>query len=174
MADEMNDFSVEIEPDIRIGRVSEQTIEVAPDRAIPPPPLKNPVPSNLTEEQGKRDEQMTALFSQFVEAHKDKQIFSKESKTKIRSCCIVWVFMLILACIGLSFYIIMYTDRLVGDVVALIGAIIPLVMAVIGTLNIVIKHVFPENEEQYITDLVKTLSENDLKNKQVNLSNMNK
>ena len=44
-----------------------------------------------------------------------------------------------------------------------------MIAAVIGTLNIVTKYVFPENEEKNITDIVKLIHKNDLKNKQENM-----
>jgi hypothetical protein len=166
------DPSDEVEP--RAGVAVEEipnessAIEVSPaNRTVPD--TKAPIDDNLTEQQRLRDEYTTNLYKQFVDAHKEKQLFVKKSKESIRSWCIAWVTLLILACICLSAFVLIGTERQATDVIALISSAVPLVAAVIGTLNIVTKHVFPENEEQYITDIVKAINENDLKNKQQNL-----
>ena len=73
-----------------------------------------------------------------------------------------WVTALIVTSIVLSCHILMKTNRKAEDVVALISAIVPILAAIVGTLNIVAKHVFPEDEEKHITEVVKTILENDL------------
>ena len=128
-----------------------------------------PMDDNLTYEQRNRDKVTTGLYRQFSEAHKEKQKFIKESKELIRSWCIGWVTALVAGCLILAGYIVFYSFRSPSDVVALIGALVPLVGAVIGMLNIVIKYVFPEDEEKYITEIVKIIYKNDLLNKQENI-----
>ena len=150
--------------------VTENTIEVVPENRFSPP-LEEPIKDNLTLEQRKRDEHTTTLYKQFVEAHNEKKSFAKGSKTAIRACCIVWVSVLVFSCIVLSAFILVGTNRSLTDIVALISAIIPLIVAIIGTLNIVTQYVFPEGEDRNITEIVKQIHENDLKNKQVNMSN---
>ena len=162
----------EVEP------VSEHTVESVPATQLtietPPanrnlPKLETPIYDNLTVQQRERDIYTTGLLKQYVEAHKKKQNFAKNAKRTIFVCCIIWVFLLVLTCIGLSVFVILGTKRQVSDIISLISAIIPLTIAIIGTLNIVTKYVFPEDEEKNITEIVKQIQENDLKNKQQNL-----
>jgi len=127
------------------------------------------LPDNLTEQQRKRDKSTTELYSQFISAHKTKHSFINKSKIVILIVCGVWVSCLIATCIGLSVYIVKNTERTVQDIVALIAAMAPILTAIIGTLNIVTKHVFPEDEEKHITEIVKTILSNDLQNKQENI-----
>jgi len=127
-------------------------------------------PDNLTKQQRLRDTQTTALYEQFVEAHKVKQEFTRNSKLHIRNACIAWVSVLILAFIFFATYVLVFTDRKIVDIVSLISAAIPLLVAIIGTLNIVTKHVFPEDEEKHISNIVKTILDNDLKNKLANIN----
>jgi len=150
--------------------VNDLTVEIAPENRDFPE-LEETVKDNLTAEQRKRDEDTTTLYRQFVEAHNAKQLFSRSSKKVIRACCIAWISVFIMACIGLSAYVIIGTERQSADVIALISVIIPLIVAIIGTLNIVTKYVFPENEERHITEIVKTILDNDLKNKIENVRN---
>ena len=127
------------------------------------------IPDNLTKQQRQRDSQTTILYRQFIEAHKDKQGFIKNSKNHIRNACIAWVSVLILALILFAVHVLVFTDRQIADIVSLISVAVPLLVAIIGTLNIVTKHVFPEDEEKHITDIVKTILDNDLKNKLANI-----
>ena len=128
------------------------------------------VPDNLTKQQRQRDKQTTTLYRQFIEAHKEKQDYVKNSKKHIRNACIAWVSVLILAFIFFATYVLVFTDRKIVDIVSLISAAIPLLVAIIGTLNIVTKHVFPEDEEKHISNIVKTILDNDLKNKLANIN----
>ncbi|MCL2045711.1 MAG: hypothetical protein FWG88_04940 [Oscillospiraceae bacterium] len=131
--------------------------------------LEIPVSDNLTVQQRSRDEETTTLYKQYVNAHKQKQVFSEKAKRTIHLYCILWVSAMLLVCFTLSFYVIIGTARNTSDIVALLSAIIPLVAALVGTLNIVTKYVFPEDEERNITEIVKQIHENDLRNKQENL-----
>jgi hypothetical protein len=44
---------------------------------------------------------------------------------------------------------------------------------IIGMLKIIVRYIFPENEEQYITKIVEDIQKNDLKNKRENIKNEN-
>jgi len=47
--------------------------------------------------------------------------------------------------------------------------IVPLVTAIIGILHVVVKYVFPEDEDKNITSIVEKIHDNDFKNKQENM-----
>ena len=165
---------------VKFGLVhNDDILDIREDTEEDVPPSKNsPYPptalkDNLTEQQRSRDRDTTALYKQFVEAHKEKQRFSKKAKKAICVSCVAWVSLLIIVCCVLSIYVITKTNRQSSDIVALISAVIPIVVAIVGTLNIVVRHVFPENEEKNITEIVKAIHENDFKNKQENLKRPN-
>jgi len=152
-----------------VHEVTENTVEVAPDGKPRQELRKEQVRDYLTDEQKKRDESTTELYEQFVESHKDKQTFSKESKQSILALCRWWISGIIAACIMLSFYILVCTDRQASDIVALISAIVPLLLALVGTLNIITQNVFPHDEDVHLTKLMTQIHENDLKNKIENM-----
>ena len=152
-----------------VDEITDSTVEVTPtDRSIPG--IEEAMPDYFTQQQRIRDEYNTDLFKQFVEAYREKRDFAKIAKNSISIWCIICVSLLILACIGLSGYTLIWTTRQVTDVIALLSAVIPLIIAIIGTLNIVTKYVFPENEEQHITDIVNSINKNDLDNKLANIN----
>ena len=148
--------------------ITERTVEISPEGRMSPE-TEVPINDNLTPQQRERDVDTTILYRQFVNAHKEKQEFARGSKKAIRIFCIFSVSALLVVCAFLSVFFMLGTDRQVSDVVALISAIVPLLIAIIGTLNIVTKHVFPEDEERYITEIVKIIHANDLRNKQENI-----
>ncbi len=57
------------------------------------------------------------------------------------------------------------TESLVG----LISVCVTFLTSVIGVLKIIVKYCFPENDEKYITEIVKAVQQNDLENKKENL-----
>ena len=124
---------------------------------------------NLTGQQRARDKQTTVLYRQFSDAHKSKQAFSGRAKKGIYIACTAWVSVLILGCIVFSGFVLLKPEKGVNDIVALIVAVVPMLTAILGTLNIVTKYVFPEDEEKHITEIVKTILDNDLLNKQENI-----
>jgi len=135
--------------------------------------LFNETDPKQTRQQRLRDEETTRLYRQFVDSHEEKQKFARNKKNVIFWFCIVWVSLFTLACVVLSFYTIFYSPKSVNDIIMLISAIVPMVAAIVGTLNIVAKHVFPEDEEKNITEIVKAINDNDLKDKTENLKQEN-
>lgn len=156
-----------------------ETVDVT-DETLESPPFEektriatrettDPVYDNLTEQQRERDKSTTKLYEQFVTAHKEKTQFSGGAKKAIRASCITWISLLFLVCIVLSAYTVILTERQTSDLLTLVSALVPIIVAIIGTLNIITKYVFPEDEDRHITEIVKAIHENDLKNKQGNI-----
>ena len=148
--------------------ITEFTEEVEPaTKALPK--LEPSLKDNLTDEQRKRDKHTSILLEQFVKANDEKRAFAKIAKKVICVFCLGWVSILIVTCIALACFILTQTKRTTTDIIALISALAPLLATIVGTLNIVTKHVFPEDEDRNITEIVKAIQDNDLKNKQVNI-----
>lgn len=60
-------------------------------------------------------------------------------------------------------------DISIESVVAFVTACVSYLTLVFGILTIITKYVFPKKEEAYITEIVKTIQKNDLKNKRENM-----
>lgn len=60
------------------------------------------------------------------------------------------------------------SDLKIQDVAAFITACISFISLIIGLLTIITKYFFPENDEQYITQIVESIQKNDLENKREN------
>ena len=56
----------------------------------------------------------------------------------------------------------------ISNLVAFVTACISFVSLIIGLLTIITKYFFPENDEQYITQIVESIQKNDLENKREN------
>jgi len=152
----VDEDTTEIEPSSK-GKNARQQIQVTH------------IPDNLTDEQFERDKQTTKLYEQFVKSHRNKQKFIRSSKKLILYFCLGWVTALIIACVVFPIYVLSRPVISQYDIISLISTIVPLIGAILGTLNIVTKYVFPKSEERYITKLVRLIHKNDLKNKRVNI-----
>jgi hypothetical protein len=131
------------------------------------------MPDNLTVQQRKRDGYTTKLYNLFVKSYESNRNFASIFKVIICAWCLIIVSGVFVACVMLAFYILQQTERTVGDIIALISATIPLATAVMGILQIVTKHVFPEDDEKHVTEIVKAIHDNDFKNKQENIRQQN-
>lgn len=60
----------------------------------------------------------------------------------------------------------------INNMVALITVCISYLTLVISILKIITKYVFPQNEEEYITRIVKSIQDNDLENKKTNIKSL--
>ena len=55
------------------------------------------------------------------------------------------------------------------DIAALISSYLAIIGLIVGILKIIAEYVFPKDDEKYITEIVKAIQDNDLKNKQENI-----
>lgn len=123
-----------------------------------------------TDEQKKRDKEITKLLQYYTDAYEKKSKSNRKYK-----CLIFWTSILILLSFSLMFLHLLYhypdmsdTDA-VNNMIALITVCITYLTLVIGILKIITKYVFPQNEEEYITRIVKSIQDNDLENKKTNI-----
>lgn len=124
----------------------------------------------LTEEQKKRDREITKLFMYYVSSYDKKRTSNPIYKNIILGMCcfIIAVFS------GMFIYLLFHVAKTmntirVNNVVALITVCITYLTLVIGILKIITEYVFPQKEEEYVTQLVKAIQKNDLKNKIENM-----
>lgn len=121
---------------------------------------------DTTEEQRKRDKMITELLKTYMEAYKRK---AKEG---------IWYRRVILGlCVGIIGGFAFMLWRLPGqffgkeaglemeDMVSFVTACVSFLTLIIGVLHIITKYFFPENDEEYITRIVKSIQDNDLENR---------
>lgn len=122
----------------------------------------------LTAEQKKRDELVTTLLECYVANYREK-IKSNDCYKKILFFVNIGI-VLIFTIIMISMISIVKENIITMEyMVAFITACVSYLTLVFGIMTIITKYVFPEKEEEYITEIVKTIQENDLKNKQENM-----
>jgi len=123
----------------------------------------------FTTEQRNRDQFITRLFQSFVRSYESKSAFSDRAKTLILRFTIAWISIMLVSCLLATRSFILAGGRSFADISALLSAVLPFVAAIIGTLNIVTRYVFPADEEKYITEIVKSVQQYDLENKRLNM-----
>lgn len=120
-----------------------------------------------TAEQEARDKEITRLLKAYVRGYEGKVRHSVWCRYLILGLCI--------AVIGFfSFGLGWFSWRMVNaeggmkmaDLASFITACLSFLGLLVGVLVVITKYFFPENDEQYITQIVKSIQENDLANKQ--------
>lgn len=125
-----------------------------------------------TAEQKARDKEITKLLKAYVRAY--------ESKVRHSVFC---RYIILVPCMGIitAFALLLgrFFQRIAGasagveltELVSFVTACVSFLGLVVSVLLIITKYFFPENDEQYITQIVKSIQENDLANKQENAKN---
>ena len=128
---------------------------------------------SVTEEQKQRDTEVTRLLQAYVETYENKVKVSKWYRGCIFYPCIFIICIFAVVLILFSYYIATQkTSIKITDLAAFITACISFISLIIGILTIITKYFFPENGEQYITQIVETIQKNDLENKRENAKNI--
>jgi len=125
-----------------------------------------------SQQQSIRDKQITRLLKSFVDSYDDKRQFRRETKWGILFFAAFWMSLLLLACILFSKSVLADPDRSIADVAALLAALVPLVTAMLGTLGVVVRYVFPEDEDKNTAEILRLVQESDLKNRQLDLADI--
>lgn len=130
--------------------------------------------SNQTREQKKRDEQITRLLTEYVDAYHEKAKTNQSFKGILFTVSIILFSCLVSICI-LYILITMVRDRAsVTDAVSLVAVCVTMIGSIAFLLEIIAKHIFPENEEKNITEIVKAIQNNDLEDKRINIGALKK
>lgn len=123
-----------------------------------------------THEQRLRDGRITELLNQYVNAYQYKNKSNKVYKAILFGVCLL---ILIGFCIGFVIFVCamrgMNSNTSIEDAVRVLTVCVTFITLIIGTMNIITKYVFPENEEEYITRIVEIIQNNDLENKKENI-----
>lgn len=123
----------------------------------------------VTAEQKKRDEQITRLLIAYVDSYEKKVNGSRWYRVVIFLVCIGVVIAIACALRYFACRVANWENELqISNLVAFVTACISFVSLIIGLLTIITKYFFPENDEQYITQIVESIQKNDLENKREN------
>lgn len=129
-----------------------------------------------TEEQLKRDSTITKLLTEYYEAYVRKGKMRMYLQQGIWGLCAVFVMGSIIALLYLTQKVVFHSDEL-SDLNAIVGfvtAFVSFAGLVFGLMTIITRFAFPENDEQYITDIVKAIQDNDYKTVVESHKNMSK
>ena len=123
----------------------------------------------LTQEQASRDQEITRLLKLYVSAYEKKVKNNPRYRLAIMIGCAVVIVAAIVGCGYITIKIMSAEEKNVADVIMIITAFGSVLGVLAGIVQIITKYVFPEDEEQYITEIVKSIQTNDLENKKVNI-----
>ena len=124
----------------------------------------------LTAEQRNRDKQITRLLRYYICSYHFKIWFQAVSRIILFSACIVIVSVFSYKLISIITKFDLSSIGLESNnLISLISICVTFIISIIGTLNIIVKYCFPENDEQYITEIVKSIQNNDFINKKQNM-----
>lgn len=123
-----------------------------------------------TEEQSIRDKEVTRLFKLYVDNYEEKIKHNTKYKEWILLCSIGIIALILLFGGAISWELLTRDEKGIVDLASLIIAFGGIFTTAIGIFKIVTEYVFPKDEESYITAIVKSIQENDLENKKVNIS----
>lgn len=127
----------------------------------------------VTEEQKQRDIEVTKLLQAYVKTYEKKVEVSEKYQKLILYPCMAIICIFAIVLLIFSYYIVSKKSELkINDLAAFITACISFISLIIGLLTIITKYFFPENGEQYITQIVETIQKNDLENKRENAKNI--
>lgn len=130
-----------------------------------------------TDEQVARDRHVTTLLAKYVSNYSHKIEINSEYKERIFTMCecIIVMYAIIVPVIIIFACSSRKGVSITGaDVVALISVCVSFLGLIIGLMQIITKYVFPEKEEEYITQIVRAIQENDLKHKKQNMKFLTK
>lgn len=118
-----------------------------------------------TEEQLARDKTITEILNAYYNSYKKKQKVKSNCQCIIVIICFVFalasIICLMTLCLSFAKYPARFND--LNSVVALVGSLISFSGLVFGLITVITKFAFPENDEVYITEIVKAIQENDYK-----------
>lgn len=123
-----------------------------------------------TSQQKQRDQQISELLSEYVEAYRYKNKSNRWYKGILLGLCAT-----IIIAFSVVFIILLIgfnnadESASIESVIELVSVCITFLTLIVGILTIITKYVFPENEEEYITRIVEIIQKNDLENKKENI-----
>lgn len=124
-----------------------------------------------TGQQKRRDEAITTLFYTYIDAYKKKVTSRDTYQKELFEACLSIVRIFAVFFILLTFLPVFFgSTESVSGALSIATASISFLVLIIELLKIITHYCFPENDEQYITEIVKAIQNNDLEDKRLNLT----
>lgn len=124
---------------------------------------------HLTAQQRLRDAQVTELLTQYVNAYRNKIGKRTIQRWMIMGSCFLIVVAILFCCVFSTIVLLRKEQIELTALATLITAYISGFSGVGYIFKTVVQYLFPKDEEQYITQIVKLIQEHDLQNKKLNL-----
>ncbi|WP_314965488.1 hypothetical protein [Oribacterium sinus] len=124
-----------------------------------------------TAEQKERDKYITTLLESYVVNYQNKTKKNKEYKDTLFNGFLTWTKISLIAFFVCVIYFLCNLRNLDSKeyILKILPICITFITLIIGTLKIIVKYVFPEKEEEYITKIVEIIQNNDLEHKKENI-----
>lgn len=122
-----------------------------------------------TKEQKSRDEVITSILHNYHKNYNNKIKYNKKHKERIIELCFTLIeitFLIFIASIVLMLFCENLRNSIQG-IASLLTVCVSLLGLIIGVFKIVTRYIFPEKEEEYITQIVSAIQENDYNTKTV-------
>ena len=116
-----------------------------------------------TSEQSERDSTITQLLNAYYDSYLRKGVVKRYCQLGICGICSVFVFSCLIGLLFLTSQISFHPEKFsdIGSMVGFCSAFVSFSGLIFGLAKIITKYAFPKNDEQYITDIVKAIQEND-------------
>lgn len=122
-----------------------------------------------TPEQKNRDENISRLLGYYVNFFGRKKIENIENRKGIKWFCFLSALLLIIMIFSILAITIIFNIDSLYSVAVILSAMFGLFGTIFGIIKYVARFAFPEEDEKYITEIVRSIQENDLKDKQENI-----
>ncbi len=119
-----------------------------------------------TAQQKRRDLYISKLLANYVNHYKAKTKSNHWYKVVLFCVALIWVTALF---IFFGYILLKAINSEENNLAVIIGSFVSLVGLPIGIIKVIATYIFPKNEEQHITQIVKNIQDNDLENKKVNI-----
>ncbi len=120
-----------------------------------------------------RDSSVTELLKEYVKAYKYRRDDNRTFRKRMFLLCQIAVYALLVTIVFSIGYSLIFTDRDVNDIVALVTACISSIGSLAFLLEIIAKYVFPSNEEEHTAQMVKSVQSNDLEERKLRYAHHN-
>ena len=120
-----------------------------------------------TKEQKSRDEVITSILHNYHKNYNNKIKYNKKHKERIIELCFTLIEITFLIFIA-SIVLMLFCENLrnfIQGIASLLTVCVSLLGLIIGVFKIVTRYIFPEKEEEYITQIVSAIQENDYNTK---------
>lgn len=122
-----------------------------------------------TLEQKNRDKNISRLLGCYVNFFERKKIENIKTRKDVKWFCFLSSLLLIITIFSILAITIIFDIDSLYSVAVILSAMFGLFGTIFGIIKYVARFAFPEEDEKYITEIVKSIQENDLKDKQENI-----